>query len=192
MHNALWQVKLENGQWVNYDESNCKIISIATEEGQMKVTLKVSQRLYELDLESLEQMNFTTGTKRPVRRVSTTWQVELDNNNWTNYDDHTNRILDVAKRDGQMKSNVHICGRAYELNFYSLEQMNLMTGKCRPIRQIGPDIDKGHSSHGDLSAQVKVAVPPSCGLPSIMVAASKVSVRHHLLSSSMENNLNKY
>lgn len=191
-HSFLWQVKLENGQWINYDEFNCKAISTAMADGQVKVSARVGQRRYELDLETLEQTNPKTGMKRPIRRTWATWQVKLDNDNWTNYDDRTNRILNFAKQEGRKKSNVHIGGRAYELNLDQLEQVNLRTGKSRPIRQTGPGMDKGHSSCRDLPAQLKGAVPPSCSPPSIMVAASKVSVRQHLLSSSMENSLNKY
>eukprot|EP00930_Biecheleria_cincta_P030776 TRINITY_DN21331_c0_g1_i1.p1 TRINITY_DN21331_c0_g1~~TRINITY_DN21331_c0_g1_i1.p1 ORF type:complete len:208 (+),score=32.58 TRINITY_DN21331_c0_g1_i1:66-689(+) len=186
----LWQVKLENSRWVNYDEFNCMAISVAVEEGQTRVSVKVAQRLYELNLKSLEQINLTTGMKRPVRRVSSAWQVKLDNDNWTNYDDRTNRILSAAKQSGQTRSSAHIGGRAYELNLDSLEQVNLMTGKCRPIRQIGPGTDK--ASDGDRPVPVKVAVPPPCRLPSVMVAAYSFSVRQHLLSSSLEKNLNKY
>lgn len=191
-HSSLWQVKLENGRWVNYNESTCKAIGVAAEEGQIKVAVKVAQRVYELDLESLEQANLTTGTKRPVRMVLSTWQVKLDNDNWTNYDDRTVRILNAAKQDSQTRSSVHICGREYELNLDLLEQVNLVTGKRRSIRQIGPGTDKGLSGDGDLPVHFKIAGPPPCRLPSIMVAASNVSVRQHLLSSSMENNLNKY
>mmetsp|Transcript_148705 Transcript_148705/g.277151 ORF Transcript_148705/g.277151 Transcript_148705/m.277151 type:complete len:352 (+) Transcript_148705:40-1095(+) len=165
-----WQVEMESGKWVDFDENEQRLFATAKANGLKSVEFSGRGFRYMLDFENFVQRNVTTGKERPVRFLSAdgpvdgpgptsvpisrppatmvagtpVWQVQMgDGGNWVDFEGEPLAAIVRAHAMGSPSALYNLHRQEYEINFTQGVQRNVKTGKERPVR-IKPQ-DAGHT-----------------------------------------------
>lgn len=66
----------------------------------------------------------------PTRR----WEVQFEDGSWAHYEEFANEVLELVRIQGGSSGQVKVHAYLYEVNFETLVQKNLQSGKDRPVR----------------------------------------------------------
>lgn len=148
MHPALllegWCWQDNDGSWRRYEMTTSCVSSDTIEKCFVSsstgiVHFNKDQLLYVIDFSTMKQVNTTTKSQRPVKRIKFNyrWFCETDGGTWSPYDPISDTTIEAQFVQNASSIVQIVCnGNQYEIDLANMLQVNSSTRKSRRILRV--------------------------------------------------------